>query len=1123
VIPCQTLVLILFIFIFIGHTSVVYPELSEVKGTETTGEVYVMGGDTYADVPLYKTQGILDLSWANGFKNDVWRMKGTEWQVGGDYSLRDDLYGRKIPKVKSRMEWERINGGAYPPQGMTYEDWILCEPFFSGSKYAARQAARGCDTFERNVQWSPRRHHASVFFDGHLWIFGGRAREFVELAESRSVGGILTPRIKDVEGLLADPQPHSTQREAIVVKNDVWKSEDGRTWVLVTPGCHANQKELIAQGNVRDGKFGSYDKQCTPGNAAGSDNPACYGAEECDEEKSTCVCSMWSPREQHQVVAHGDSMYLSGGYASTLFSLRSNCGPYACGDTDASSNRYFLNDIWESTNGQVWTLLTATAQFAGRGGHAMFVMSFRGFTGSTEQDYLWIMGGRGGDNDGKDQPLYFNDVWYSRVGDGNSPSSWTQYSDVDVPWSPRTGHTVTKIDAAPGNRFGKIVYLVGGYNPEEGFMDDTWSWRPEITSGNGDNTVFEHSDVWRQDFTPRSLFGSGADSEFVIQENSPAVDYVSPDSPLSMMQRFWVPDRVKHDPQGLPLTRRDYVYPRDLEMFHAVGLRTIRDLAEADKYVILKLRGFDIPDVPMEERHDMMDVCDKRALAIALVEMCEAGPAAEKFAGEPMSPREAVPIFDGPYPQYAPPAWYGADWSFMQPPVTDDIVVVDTWDGCAYLDMFAATGHNAPDVIGLGNVDQVESIKHPHLDLQEFVCRQTPGRRSWHTALSYEERLYVFGGKGGDAEFHGDSWYRDAVMPVTRMTQKPKSNTPNAWFRFSSNKPGCVFQMRVWDPLNYHEIRPWRSVANRQYVGFLQWQMGGPGNGLYRVYSRAVDAAGNKDYLYIPGTNVHTWYYISPIPWPIIGACIGSFLGAALIAWLEYRRRMKKAAMERYAMKRMRRKFKAMQRELDGRGVDWRTLYNESKNSEGRAQDKKKKKKTRDNKADARDAEKKKRDKEKEKIKKKLKASRDFKEKKKGDAGKAVGDEEGAAAGGEEADGGGKGKSSKGHQKRVKGRAKGGGAEARGFDDDDFEEQKGTDDPEDDVAPKKGKKYKKEEKELAEKGKKYKPEEVAAGAGGGKVDPMEEAGAKQRKTNKKLKDYEVDGMAKGDGGGKKNS
>lgn len=61
-------------------------------------------------------------------------------------------------------------------------------------------------------------------------------------------------------------------------------------------------------------------------------------------------------------------------------------------------------------------------------------------------------------------------------------------------------------------------------------------------------------------------------------------------------------------------------------------------------------------------------------------------------------------------------------------------------------------------------------------------------------------------------------------------------------------------------------------------------------------------------------------------------------------------------------MKRMRRKFKAMQRDIDGRSVDWRTLYLESKqNEEAGLTDKKKKKKTRDKNAEKREKERKKR------------------------------------------------------------------------------------------------------------------------------------------------------------------
>jgi hypothetical protein len=79
------------------------------------------------------------------------------------------------------------------------------------------------------------------------------------------------------------------------------------------------------------------------------------------------------------------------------------------------------------------------------------------------------------------------------------------------------------------------------------------------------------------------------------------------------------------------------------------------------------------------------------------------------------------------------------------------------------------------------------------------------------------------------------------------------------------------------------------------------------------------------------GRNVYEWYYESPIPWDIILGSLFGFLFLCTLAYLEYRRRVKRAAMERYAMKRMRRKFKAMQTENDSRQVDWRTLYNESK------------------------------------------------------------------------------------------------------------------------------------------------------------------------------------------------
>lgn len=99
------------------------------------------------------------------------------------------------------------------------------------------------------VQWSPRRHHASVTLtvDGsqYLYVMGGRARELVDYQEEKSVGGIIGPRISDPDIL---SQKFSTQRQASLYKSDVWRSVNGRSWELITPGCEAPQvKNMFAR------------------------------------------------------------------------------------------------------------------------------------------------------------------------------------------------------------------------------------------------------------------------------------------------------------------------------------------------------------------------------------------------------------------------------------------------------------------------------------------------------------------------------------------------------------------------------------------------------------------------------------------------------------------------------------------------------------------------------------------------------------------------------------------------------------------------------------------------------------------------------------------------------------
>ena len=237
---------------------------------------------------------------------------------------------------------------------------------------------------------------------------------------------------------------------------------------------------------------------------------------------------------------------------------------------------------------------------------------------------------------------------------------------------------------------------------------------------------------------------------------------------------------------------------------------------------------------------------------------------------------------------------------------------------------------------------------------------------------------------------------------------------------------------------------------------------------------RAVDPAGNRDEKYIldrSNGNLHYWQYISPTAWDLIGEGVGGFLALSLFGYLEYRRRKKKAAMERYAMKRMRRKFKAMQRDEEGGIVDWRTLYNENKTQD--AAKRKSKKQEREEKKRQREKEKKKRDKEKENIKKKLKAGKDHKDKQK----KALEKQEEKKA-----------LKSEKKEKKKKKKDKGGAIEDGDGDAGDV---------------KKLKDYEKGDAGDVKKLKDYEKGNVPSG------DPAEQ-GTKQRKSNKRYKDYEMD-------------
>jgi hypothetical protein len=161
-------------------------------------------------------------------------------------------------------------------------------------------------------------------------------------------------------------------------------------------------------------------------------NRAAYYLLKKDGKQSSLAVDLnkYTERSRHQVVTYKNELWLIGG-----FGLNPDDGQVV-----------FHNDVWSSTDGAIWTLKTAHADFSPRAGHQVKVFN----------NQLWLFGGT-------DSTHSTNDVWSSTDG-----IHWTQQTQ-SAAFSARADHQVAV--------FNNKLWLIGGIddpllgNPKS----DIWS------------------------------------------------------------------------------------------------------------------------------------------------------------------------------------------------------------------------------------------------------------------------------------------------------------------------------------------------------------------------------------------------------------------------------------------------------------------------------------------------------------------------------------------------------------------------------------------------------------------------------------------------------------------------
>jgi len=245
-----------------------------------------------------------------------------------------------------------------------------------------------------NAPWSKRDAQTAVVFDGKIWVMGG---------------------IEDGETKL----PY----ELHIHKSDVWVSENGKDWKLVTDKADWGKRRAQASVVFKDKIWiiGGWEKESWE-----HKNDAWYSEDGLNWLISTSSAG-WSPRRGHSVVVFNDKIWLIGGVDDKgakndvwvsddgkNWQLVTDSAPWSRRydqTVTVFENKLWLvggaqpglpgeKDIWVSEDGKNWQLLTNNPPWPGRHGHCTLLF----------KDRIWILGGWDGIGKG------FNDVWYSEDG-----------------------------------------------------------------------------------------------------------------------------------------------------------------------------------------------------------------------------------------------------------------------------------------------------------------------------------------------------------------------------------------------------------------------------------------------------------------------------------------------------------------------------------------------------------------------------------------------------------------------------------------------------------------------------------------------------------------------------------
>jgi hypothetical protein len=431
-------------------------ERTEHSALAYDGKIWVMGGFVVDDIRdfvndvWYTVDGV---NWVRATEHAAWSPRlgratlayaGKMWVMGGG---KNDVWystdGAEWTAATLAAEWPPMS-----PASVVFDDkmWVIGS---YGNVWSSTDGAHWSDEGMRRAPWGEGRPTTSVksgVKDGELWVIEGPGsppqpntvwhsadgEAWTELPgpppwEKRSGFGFLTFNGKLwVFGGQSGPREESPHYYYL---NDVWSSEDGQTWDLVSAAAPWSARSDFGTA-VFDGNMwilGGCDS-CT--------SDVWYSSDGQNWLQATAAAP-WGPTGYHiSVTVLDDKLWVLGK------------GP--------SQTR----DIWRSSNGSDWEHVSAAPPWAASWGTIQVGRVdplFAAYAGM-----LWFGGGTVCFEDGC---AYAGDVWYSPHG-----VQWIQAPTV--PWTARAEQAAAVFN-------GKL-WMLGGTG-DQGFTREVWYYQHELS------------------------------------------------------------------------------------------------------------------------------------------------------------------------------------------------------------------------------------------------------------------------------------------------------------------------------------------------------------------------------------------------------------------------------------------------------------------------------------------------------------------------------------------------------------------------------------------------------------------------------------------------------------------